>query len=141
MNSTRGTTLLEIATVLTVVGTLLAVALPPIGRLADQWAVQLARDEVVALVHRARIEARIRGGSRLRLLPDSVIELRAGDEVRARWRGSDHGVALTGLGEEPVELRWDALGVGVVASRSFALRRGRAEAALVLSTTGRVRRR
>lgn len=117
---------------------------PTARTMRDHLAVVAAREAVASLVAEARIGAVQRGGA--------VVVLEA-----APWRASldvsglaprsvalenDLGVRV-GLtrGRTETELRYDALGLGQVASETVTFRRGGAEAALVISAYGRVRRR
>lgn len=55
---------------------------------------------------------------------------------------SERGVEVRSSGTaEVIDIRWNALGWGIVASRTLILERGRAAARLVVSSRGRVSRR
>jgi prepilin-type N-terminal cleavage/methylation domain-containing protein len=139
----RGYTLLELVTVLALLGLVTAGLLPAARNQLDRMAVVGAREEVAGLFHRARSEAIARGGVRLllRAAPASA-ELSAGDEVLARaYLKDEYGVALTlSSGRPEAELTFDALGLGRVASQTLRFARGRTEVRLVVSSLGRVAR-
>lgn len=143
--STRGTTLLELALVLSILGVLLGISYPVLRRGADGIAARGARDALGMGVARARVVAVARGGAALVVdLPGARfwIESVAGDTVGVPVDlAVRYGVRLTtdGSGAERVALRFDGLGIGRVVNRTFHLRRGNAEAHLTLSAYGRPR--
>lgn len=140
---TRGVTLAEIATVLVLAGVALGMALPLTSRALDRWAVRAARDEALALLHRARMEARLAGGARLEIrLEPAAMAVFTGDSLVAEWSGGAEGGVRIDLPGDRLrdELWFDALGLGVVTSRTLVFRRGPAEARLVISSRGRARR-
>ncbi|MCU0622427.1 MAG: prepilin-type N-terminal cleavage/methylation domain-containing protein [Gemmatimonadaceae bacterium] len=57
----RGWTLLELVVVLTIVGTGLALAVPPLWHLRDRWLARRARDDLVLLLTAARWRAQVSG--------------------------------------------------------------------------------
>jgi len=134
-------TLPELLVVLVVLAVAFGLALPVAGSMLDRWAVRSARDQALALLHRTRMEARLSGGARLELASDPVeLRITVDDSLVTRWRGAG-GVTLDlpgGRGEDV--LRFDALGLGIVTSRTLRFRRGRAESRLVVSSRGRGRR-
>lgn len=141
----RGFTLLELTVALALLSLLLGLGAPLWRGTVDHWAVRTVRDRVAAGVHRARLEGRLRGGSRFELdaaagrlslhgtAPDSLL-----------WEDEsprEHRVRLVlPRGADQTRLRFDALGLGVVASHTLVFRRGDAEARLVVSSRGRVSR-
>ena len=135
-----GFTLLELTFTVMLAAVALGLAAPIGSRALDGLAAGSARDTAMGFVHHTRIHARLHGGARLLILPDSVIEVWAGDSLRARWVGHDSHVTVDPGRPDSVSLEWDALGVGRVANRTIRFRRGGAEAGLVISSTGRVRR-
>jgi prepilin-type N-terminal cleavage/methylation domain-containing protein len=138
-----GYTLLELITVLTLLGLVTTVLLSAARHQLDRMAVLGAREEVAGLFHRARAEAIARGGARLFLEADPASAvLSAGDEVLARAHlKAEYGVALTLSSSRPeADLSFDALGLGRVASQTLRFARGRAEVRLVVSSLGRVTR-
>ena len=138
-----GFTLLELVTVVTLLALALAELVPAARRQVDRMAVQGAREEVVGLFHRARMEAVARGGVTLTLNADSGwAELIHDDHLLARANlAREYHVSLVLSGErEQATLRYDALGLGRVASQTVRLSRGEALATLVVSSLGRVTR-
>lgn len=139
-----GFTLLELATVLTVVAVAAAGLGPAVGRWGDRAAVVGAREAVAALVAEARASGLGRGGARVHV---AARPWRAWSEVDGRVLRSvdlevEAGVRVDlSAQRERTTLEYDALGVGRVASETLRFRRGGAEAALVVSGYGRVRRR
>lgn len=123
---------------------LLSVASPGLRRVLDRSVVVSSREEVLALVHRARAIAPEAGGATLRLDRSSDrAELFDGAGTRVAVVDlSDRRVDLQVSGSDAiVDLRWNALGWGIVASRSLTLARGGLEARLVISSRGRAARR
>lgn len=139
-----GFTLLELITVIALLGLALGELLPAGSHLLDRMAVLGAREAAVGLIHRARMEAIARGGARVVVEtspPAMKIVARASspaiDEVTF-----DEGVIMALSGDrESVELTFDAMGVGRVASQTLRFSRGSAQAELVVSSFGRVTRR
>src|SRR5690606_721383 len=144
-----GFTLIELATALVVVGILVGIAAVPFARLLDRYAVRAAREALAAGIAHARPAAAAGGGAEL------VIDLHgarysihtAGGGAGAPYAApvdlrAQYGVTLTSDGQpmDTVVLRFDALGVGRMTSRTFRVRRGSAEAGLTVATYGRVRR-
>jgi hypothetical protein len=136
-----GATLAELSLALTLLALAAAALLPGARRQADRAALVGAREELAALVARTRGEAIARGGASLWIQPDGRASIEAGDSVVAELDlAAGYAVALESA-EAAVELRFDGMGVGRVASRTLVLRRGAEEAELVLSAYGRVVRR
>lgn len=145
---------MEIVTALALLAAAGAPAVKGARRALDRMAVTGAREAVVGLVARARSEALLRGGA------DVVVSEAPGrarvevteEEARGGGEPVRRVVARVDLAERfgiEVEvagragratLHFDGLGLGTMASRSFRFRRGGAEARLVVSGYGRVRR-
>jgi hypothetical protein len=139
----RGHTLAELCAALLLVTMGTAFLAPAARRLRDRLAVVAAREAVAGLVSEARVAAVAHGGA--------VVSLEAGP-----WRASftspegpgrqvrierDLGVCVSlGGSRSGIELRFDALGLGQVASQTVTFRRGQAVASLTVSAYGRVRR-
>lgn len=138
-----GFTLLEILTLITLLALVFSLVLRPLSSLADGMAVRGAREAAVGAFHRVRVEAMAAGGARIRLVSSSAqVSLLSRGVVRASLNLRDEfGVemALSG-GREEVELRFDALGIGRVASQSIRFSKGKARSGLVVSTLGRITR-
>jgi len=140
----RGFTILELITVVTLVGMSIATALPAAQALFDRMAVLGARESAVGVFHRARMEAVARGGARilLRSSPASI-ELWSGDFLLSvSALGETLGVEMTlSSGGDRAEIAFDPLGLGQIASQTLLFKRDAAEAGLVVSSLGRVTRR
>lgn len=135
-------TLVELVTVLAVTGTLAALAAPRVGGVVDAWTVRQAREEVVALLYRARLEARRHGEATV------VVEsgggawlLVPGWDETPRWDPQVPGLAIEVAGSrDRAEITFGAAGVGRVASATLIVSRGRREQRIVVSSYGRIRR-
>lgn len=141
MRNQAGTSFLELIVVLALLGLLLGIAAPNALRWRDLLAVRAARDELAAGLATTRATATAAGGAALVLDVSTgaywiVTEGRTG---RVTDVGGRYGVGMEGA-DGLVEIRYDALGIGRLASRTLRFRRGRAEAGLVVSAYGRVRR-
>ena len=123
---------------------LLAAGIPAARRSLDRMAVVGARESLVGLVVRTRAEALQRGGATL-LVDPSVgrVRVQSGTTiVDSLDLDAAFGVEVDiGTPARTAQLRFDGLGIGRVASRTIALRRGSAEAGIVVSSYGRVTRR
>lgn len=138
-----GFTLLEMLIALTVAGVLLAASVPSVREARDRLAVRGAREAVVGFLARARARAVSTGGARVVLEEDSarLVLWTEGLPSTTLALGREFAVALDLPGAATsAELRYDAVGVGRLASRTLRFRRGAAEAALTVSSYGRVRR-
>ena len=139
----RGYTLLELLTVLLVMACAVNALLPAARSLTDRMAVVGAREALVGLVARTRSEAFTHGGATLTILSDPPSAwIDAGDTLVTRSEiGSAFGVTLHLTGRrDRARLAFDALGLGRVASQTIRIRRGDANAGIVVSSYGRVRR-
>lgn len=140
----RGTTLVELAFVLALLAVGASAIAPTARRLGDRAAVVAVREDVVRALNRARARAIAAGGSSVTVLSNPpTARLRvAGRAVGDTPLGSgrDVDLELSG-GRDSTTLRFDRLGIGRFANATVVLRRGDAEARLVVSTYGRVRRR
>jgi Tfp pilus assembly protein FimT len=138
----RGATLFELLTVLLILGMGGSLFLGQARSVADALAVRTAREEVVSLFHRARMEARVHGEARVLVREDGGVLLRAPDgRIVAHSDPSGRGVELRIRGERAeVEIRFGPLGLAGFASATLEFRKGGREAELVVSGYGRVRR-
>jgi prepilin-type N-terminal cleavage/methylation domain-containing protein len=138
----RGFTLVELVCVLAVLGVLVGITVPRLVGGGDRWVVREAREEVVALVYRARMEARRRGEATLEVSEEgSVLVRTASGEVAGRWSPAVPGLRIEiGGARREATLRFGPNGVGRLANATLILRRGREEAEIVISQYGRVRR-
>jgi hypothetical protein len=135
--------LLELVTVLTIIGLALGGAFPAASHLRDRMAVVGARESVVGVFHQARMDAVALGGARIELLvsPPRVV-LWAGGALRSATNLEeelDVEMTLSG-GRDQVEIFFDPLGLGRVASQTIRFTRNGAESGLVVSSYGRVTR-
>lgn len=140
----RGFTLLELVTVLALIGLGLAEAVPAARNLLDRMAVVGAREAVVGVFHRARMEAVARGGARIVLLASPArIELWSSGALRSAIDlGEEFEVEVAlSSGRDLAEIGFDPLGLGRVASQTLTFDRNGTEAGLVVSSFGRVTRR
>ena len=136
----NGTTLLELAVALLVLGLAGSALIPAARAAADRAAVVGAREAAAALVARTRTEAMQGGGAafRARVSDRSVWVERADSVVELRRLGDEFGVTLAlGGGAREATLPFDALGLGRRASSTLVFQRGRAEARLVIAAYGR----
>jgi hypothetical protein len=138
----RGATLFELLTFLLILAMGGPLFLGQARSLADALAVRTAREEVVSLLHRARMEARLHGESRVLVREGGGVFLRTIDGgVVAHTDPSDRGVELRVRGERSeAEIRFGLLGLAGFASATLEFRRRGREAELVVSGYGRVRR-
>ena len=138
----HGYTLLELLIVLTLVGTLAAIGLPPLNRWRDEAAAHAARDELIGALAWTRVAATGHGGATLVLEPAIGrfwTELGDGSrrpttDLEARYR-----VSIEAGGTGAVHLHYDALGIGRRTNRTIRIRRGAAEAGVTISAYGRAR--
>ena len=137
----EGFSLPELVLVMTILGLVLGGALPAATHLRDRLAVVGARESVVGIFHRARIEAVAFGGASivLRVSPPGA-ELWAAGALRSSVPlGGDLDVEMTlSSGRERVEILFDALGLGRVASQTIRFMRNGSRSGLVVSSLGRV---
>lgn len=138
----RGMTLVELLTVLAVTGVLVAMATPRLMGGADRWLVREAREELISFLYQARMEARMHGLAQVTLESGGGADLEVPSrDSSIRWEPSVPDLNLEVLGSrDEVTLTFGPAGVGRVASATLALRRGRAEARVVVSSYGRIRR-
>ncbi len=138
-----GHTLLELITTLLLLGMAWSLLHPVARRWTDRSAVEGARERVVGLLDRARSQARADGGAEVEIRADEgVLTLRSGDVEVARADLRTDGISLdAGGGGDTIVIRFDALGLGRVASRTLTFRRRDGRAELVVSALGRVTRR
>lgn len=138
-----GHTLLELCSALLLAALAGSVLLRGGRDLRDGMAVVAAREAVAGLVAEARVHAVARGGAVVRIEGGPWrASAEAGDSVlRSVALEEELGVLVTlTRGRTATELRFDALGLGQVASETVRFRRGDVERALVISGYGRVRR-
>jgi len=142
--SLLGFTLIELVVVLSLLTLAVAGVFPALMGRLDRLAVMAAREEVVGLFHRARAVAVDKGGSTILLTSQpSTIRLESGKEVHS-FVSFDNGrkVRLSlSRNRSEVELSFDPLGLGRVASQTLIFSRGSSTARLVISSYGRLERK
>ncbi len=140
----RGHTLVELLFVLFLTGVTAASVVPTARRQRDRALVVGAREAVVGLLAEARLAAIESGSASVRItVGPAKAEARAGGiPLRTAALGAEFGVTvgLSGAATN-VELAYDGLGLGRMASQTITFRRGRATTELVVSGYGRVTRR
>ena len=130
--------------VLGLLSLLLSLSLPLGRRTLDLWTVRAVRDQALAALHLTRMEARSRGGAVLEVdgVAGTLAALASDSVLWVRREPGEAGVSISlPDGSLRTAVSFDALGLGVVASRTLVFRRGRAEARLVISSRGRGARR
>ena len=109
----------------------------------DHLAVVAAREEVMGVFHRARALAVAKGGATVLLTSQpSTVSLQSGEKVHSFISledSRDVRLSLSGNRSE-VELSFDPLGLGRVASQTLTFSRGSSTARLVISSYGRLER-
>jgi Tfp pilus assembly protein FimT len=139
----RGHTLVELLLVLFLTAVTAASVAPAARRQRDRALVVGAREAVVGLLAEARLAAVASGGASVRITVSAATAeaLAGGLPLRTAALGAEFGVAvaLSGAATE-VELAYDGLGLGRMASQTITFRRGSEVAELVVSAYGRVRR-
>ena len=138
-----GYTLVETILVLGFLGVSLATTVPRFHEARDRIAVRSAREAVIGLLSRARHHAVLRGGAEVLVsepLQTLVLRSSAGTvEILDLSPAHDVELEIEGAGGE-VTVRFDALGLGRVASRTLVLRRGDVASRVIISSYGRARR-
>lgn len=141
----RGLTIVELLLFLALLSLGTASLLPVVRHQRDRLAVAGAREAVAGAIARGRSDARARGGATVVIRvspPGARVEWEEGGAAVLEADLRPFGVEVDlGKGVTEARLRYDALGVGRVASRTVVFRRGRAEGALVVASYGRVSRR
>ncbi len=135
---------MELVVSLAVIAAVVGLAAPRLAVLRDRVEVRAVREDLVGLVARARSAGVTRGGATLVLEAEPPAgRVLAGDSLLhfMRLGRSDHPPRLVlPSGRAEVSFDFDALGIGRFASGTVAVRRGEAEAGIVVSSYGRVRR-
>ncbi|HUF12911.1 MAG TPA: prepilin-type N-terminal cleavage/methylation domain-containing protein [Longimicrobiales bacterium] len=146
MRTRRGYSLIELIIVLALLALAIGLAYPGARAAADGWAVRAARDATASVLASTRAAAVAHRGAEL-------LVVQATGEVLTRTARSprplprlsvttDWGVALSspGFAGDTVSIRYDALGLGRVASRTLRFERGASSAGITVSAYGRIRR-
>lgn len=156
MRGMRGYTLVELATVVAIVGIAMALAAPRLTGWLDAQRAEAAMRRFVGDVHRARILAVRRGmGVTVELLPSAACPYGGtGDHVGGGWRTvADDGAVLGRVDlaaggpdvclwtNQSAALGFDSRGLlRPFSNRTVETRRGSASARVAISVLGRVRR-
>ncbi len=135
-----GFTLVDLLVAITVLGVIVALAIPTTRGLQDRLAVQRARSEVEGLYRTARLAAVLHGRSvTLRFSPDSTVaRFRSdGQLVRARPGPATWRVSFS-VSRDRITLGPLGLGVGA-ANTSLVFTKGSATDSIHISRLGRLR--
>ena len=138
-----GHTLIETIVVLAILAGLLSIAAPAMIRWRDGAAVRSARDDLAAALGWTRLAAASHGGAALIVDPLTArysVRVERGSGRPSVDLGGRYGVTIDPGTDRPVVLRYDALGIGRLTSRTIRIRRGAAEAGVTVSAYGRYRR-
>jgi len=138
----RGVTLLELATVLAIVGVLSALAFPRAANWLDAIAVSRAAGEIASFYQTARFGAIFRSQRvRVELGQDTLRAVFEGpsDSVFLRWSGpARHGVSLV-ASRAVIWIQPNGLGLGA-ANTKLVLKKGMAAESVTTSRLGRLKR-
>jgi type II secretory pathway pseudopilin PulG len=139
----RGHTLIELLFVLLLFGVTTASFAPYARRQRDRALVIGAREAVVGLFAEARTAAIESGGASLRIVADPARAevISSARILRTAAVAEDFRVDVSLGGSPTVEIAYDALGLGRVASQTIRFTRGADATELIVSGYGRVRRR
>jgi prepilin-type N-terminal cleavage/methylation domain-containing protein len=139
----RGVTIVELLTVITVIGILMGIALPRFTGWMDQLAVSRAAVELASFYNRARFGAIFRSTRvRLEFTSDSLVavyERARGDSTFIQWPGpSRHHVSLK-ASRPVIRIYPNGIGYGA-ANTKLVVQRGMAAESLTTSRIGRIKR-
>lgn len=146
MGKPHGQTLLELIVALALLALAIGLAYPATRRAADVWAVRGARDATASLLASTRTAAIAHRGAELLVVPASgsvLTRTRAAPQSTPRLEvAGEWGVTISspGFGGDTISIRYDALGLGRVASRTLRFERGSASGGITVAAYGRVRR-
>jgi prepilin-type N-terminal cleavage/methylation domain-containing protein len=137
----RGITLPELLLTLLILGVAAHLTITPFRRQVDAIVLSAGREEVIALFHRARMEARSEGHASLHFAEggDALLLAPERPPFRALLRNRGIDLEIAGSRSE-MEVVFGPLGMASVASATLILRRRDAETRLIVSAYGRVRR-
>jgi Tfp pilus assembly protein FimT len=136
----RGTTLLELALVLVVMGLLLGIALPHAGSLADSLAVDRAAHEIIAAHRRARIMAVLRSQVVELTVDATDLAIRPRGAAADLWHAPGPSVSQVVLSGPQRRITFSPVGLSMgLSNASFRLSRGAAVRTVIVSRLGRVR--
>lgn len=136
----RGATLPELALTLTLVGLLLAIALPRLHGLADSLAVNRAALEIVAAHRRARMSAILRSRVLELTIGANDLAIRSRGDTTRLWFADGPAASRVALAGPERTLLFSPIGITFgLSNASFRLTRGAATRTIVVSRLGRVR--
>ena len=140
--NTCGIGLVDLVITMAILGLLLGVSAPRMLGVADRLITAQAQEELVAVLYRARLEARRHGGA--------VVEARSGEGIMVRvpgggevawWEPDDPRTHFqVGGARDVAELSFGPAGTGRFANATLQVRRGRVTREVVVSSYGRIRR-
>jgi Tfp pilus assembly protein FimT len=137
----RGTTLLEITTLLVILGILASIAFPRFAGYRDRVSVGAGTTSVVAMLATARYAA-VRRATLTAIAFDTatatITVFAGGDTIERRSLGAVHGVRLT-ASRDSIAYAPNGMGYGA-ANTKLVVSRGAAAETLTVSRLGRVRR-
>ena len=138
----NGFSLIELVTVMVIVGILVGLGAPSLQHLLDRIAVDRAANELTVFYHGARLAAVLRGRRvRIEFHPDSLLGVYEGltDSTFLNMPGpSGSGVTLA-VSRATIRIQPNGFGMGA-ANTKLVLRRGAAADSLAISRLGRIRR-
>ena len=138
-----GATLYELLITLALIGVLTTLSAPQLQNTMQILAVRAARESAFGMFTRGRALALEQGGAILEISArDDRVTIRSpsGSIQDELWLGEQRVDLLPDGGPDPVQLRYDAYGLGRMMSRTITLASGAARAGLTVSSFGRVRR-
>jgi Tfp pilus assembly protein FimT len=138
-----GATLLELIITLSVLGVLVSLAAPSIRSTMNILAVRAARESAFGVFARARALALQQGGATIELSAeeDRITVRMPSGAIAHELLLAPQNVDLRPHGNtDPIQLQYDAYGIGRMMSRTITLQSGDAAAGLTVSSFGRVRR-
>lgn len=139
--TSRGTTLIELVLVLTLLALVMAIGVPRVLHVADAAAVRLEAARLVGALDAGRGAAlRFDANAALTLDPDRwSVAIRRGTDTLVAWHTAGSmasGVSLSGAGA-PIVFGRSGLAVGA-ANRTLVVSRGQATRRVVVSRLGRI---
>jgi len=136
----RGTTLLELALALVIVGLLLGIARPRLGGLMDSLAVDRAAHEIIAAHRRARIVAVLRSQVVELTVDATALAIRPRGAAADLWSGPGPSASQVVLVGPQRRISFSPVGVSMgLSNASFRLSRGAVVRTVVVSRLGRTR--
>lgn len=139
----RGLTIVELLTVMTIIGILLGIALPRFAGWMDRLAVSRAAIELASFYNRARFGAIFRSTRvRLEFTADSLVaayERARGDSTFIQWPGPAHHHVSLKVSRSVIRIHPTGIGYGA-ANTKLVVQRGMVAESLTTSRLGRIKR-